>query len=254
VTETLNAVSSIQSTSNLFVSLDKAFKFAVKFDILAGQDVTVVLECVNFSAHVRILAPQALRLESEIFLFSALRGQLIVSTSRTSLQIVQVGGHVSVAGQLVLTSAHQVTLLSHFDVNGARKLTCFVVKASQFVSLAGKIAICGIVGFGGPSEFKLARICQLGQFGSPLLRFVQIVVGGLDAVVLVCVLTPLHVIQIFEVLNFVLVARSLLLQFGQFIRRVVVLLPQLVTVVVLLSHITLCGKDFGLASGDLLAG
>ena len=214
----------------------------------------MVLECVNFGAHVRILAPQALRLESKIFLFSALRGQLIVSTSCARLQIVQVGGHVPVAGQFVLTSAHQVTLLSHFDVNGAGKLTCFVVKASQFVSLAGKVAISSIVGFGGPSEFKLTRICQLGQFGSTLLRLVQIVVGGLDAVVLVCVLPPLHVIQIFEVLNFVLVTRSLLLQFGEFIGRVVVLLPQLVTVVVLLSHVALRRKDFGLASGNLLPG
>lgn len=252
--ETLNAVSSIQGTSNLFVSLDKAFKFCVKFDVLASQDVAVVLECINFSSNVRILAPQALRLESKIFLFSALRCQLIVGSSCSCLQVIQVCGHVPVASEFVLASAHQVTLLSHFDVNGTRKLTCFVIKARQFVSLASEVVTSSIIGFSGPSEFKLASIGQLGKFSGPLLCLVEIVIGGLDAVVLVRILSPLHVIQIFEVLNFVLVARSLLLQLGEFVSGVVVLEPQLMTVVVFLGHVSLGGKDFGFTSGDLLAG
>lgn len=151
VAETFNAISSIQSSPNLFVSLYKAFKFAVKFDILAGKYVAVVLECVNFGAHIRILTPQALRLEAQVFLFSALRTQLVVSASYTRLQIVQVGGHVPIASQLVFTSAHQVTLLSHFNVNGAGQLAGFVVQTRKFVSLTVKVTVGRIVGFCGSS-------------------------------------------------------------------------------------------------------
>ena len=54
VAERLDAVPPVQSHPNLLVRVHESLQLCVKFDVLAGQNVAVVLESVNFLAHVNI--------------------------------------------------------------------------------------------------------------------------------------------------------------------------------------------------------
>lgn len=54
VAERLDAVSPVQSHSNLLIRVHESLQLCVKLDVLAGQHVAVVLESVNFLAHVNI--------------------------------------------------------------------------------------------------------------------------------------------------------------------------------------------------------
>ena len=95
---------------------------------------------------------------------------------------------------------------------------------------------------------------MLGQFCGALLCLVEVVVGGLDATILVRVLSGLHSVEVLRPLNLLLVALALLLQLGQFVTGVVVLLAQRVATVGFLGAVALAGEDLGLAAADLLTG
>ena len=54
VSESLNAVSSVESSADLFISLDKSLKFCIKLNVLAGKNIAVVLEGIDLSSVVSV--------------------------------------------------------------------------------------------------------------------------------------------------------------------------------------------------------
>ena len=52
--EGLHAIPTVQSLSDLLVCVDETLKLAVQLDVLAGEHVAVVLESVDFGAHIGI--------------------------------------------------------------------------------------------------------------------------------------------------------------------------------------------------------
>lgn len=60
LTKIFNAVSSVQSVSNLLVRLHKALQLDVQVFVLVLQNSAVVLESVNFRSHVVVAALQRL--------------------------------------------------------------------------------------------------------------------------------------------------------------------------------------------------
>ena len=108
VAEVLDAVSSIESGTDLFVCVNETLELGVQFDVLAGEDVTVVLESVDFGPHVAVLSLHGLRRESKLILLSLPCIQVVLSGSALGFQVVQVGGEISVAGEFALGTAHQL--------------------------------------------------------------------------------------------------------------------------------------------------
>lgn len=104
-----------------------------------------------------------------------------------------------------------------------------------------------------PAQVKLSSVGNLGQLSSPLLGFEQVVVGGLDSVIRVAVLTLLKAVQTPELVNLLLVACPLLLELGKFKVGVVNFLLEAVALVRLLSDVPLGGENLSLAPIDLLS-
>ena len=95
---------------------------------------------------------------------------------------------------------------------------------------------------------------MLGELSGALLGLIEVVIGGLDATILVRVLSRLHSVQVLGPLDFFLVTLALLLKLSQFVTGVVVLLAKGMATITLLSNITLAGEDLSLAARDLLTG
>ena len=91
VAQRLNAVASVKRHSNLLVSVDEALQLRVQLDVLAGEDVAVVLEGVDFGAAITVLGGERLHLEAEIVLLTPLARQVVIRGPILGLKVVQVG-------------------------------------------------------------------------------------------------------------------------------------------------------------------
>ena len=54
VTQGLHSVPSVESGPNLLVSVYETLELGVEFDVLAGEDVAVVLKSIDFSSVVSV--------------------------------------------------------------------------------------------------------------------------------------------------------------------------------------------------------
>lgn len=99
VAESLNAVSSVERSTNLFICVNETLELGVQFDVLAGEDVAMVLKSVDFCSHVAVLSLHGLCCESKLILLTLCCIQVVVSGSTLGFQVVQVGGEISVAAQ-----------------------------------------------------------------------------------------------------------------------------------------------------------
>ena len=254
VTQGLDAVSAVQSVSDLLVRLHEALQLGVQLDVLAGEDVTVVLKGVHLGAQVTVLALHRLCGEAEVVLLASLRGQVVICGTTLGLEVVECGREISVAAKLAFRAANELRLFTHLEVERAAQLRGLVHVAGLIIAPTHEVCAGSLVGLSGAAELKLTRVSLLGQLRGTLLSLVQVVVSGLDAAVLVRVLPSLHGVEILGALNFILVAAALLLELGQFVTGVVNFFAEGVAAVGLLGDIALRGEDLGLATGDLLAG
>ena len=104
----LDAVPSVKRGSNLLIRVHETLELCVELDVLAGEDVTMVLERVDLSAHVYVVGLHGLRGEAEVVLLTLIRIQVVLGAPTLRLQVVQVGREVSVAGQFTLRAANQL--------------------------------------------------------------------------------------------------------------------------------------------------
>lgn len=102
VAECLNTVPSIECGADLFIRVNETLEFGVQFDVLAGEDVAMVLKSVDFSSHVAVLSLHGLCCESKLILLTLSYIQVVVSGSTLCFEVVQVGGEISIAGQFTL--------------------------------------------------------------------------------------------------------------------------------------------------------
>lgn len=253
VTQGLHSVPSVESGPNLLVSVDETLELGVEFDVLAGEDVAVVLKSVNFRAHVGILSLHGLRGETKLVLFTTVRGQVVVSSATLGLQVIEVGRKVSVAGQLTFRAANKLGLLGHLEVEGTGQLAGLVSVAGLFITGPHEIGGSRLVGFCCSAELELTSISLLCELSGMFLGLVKVVISGLNATILVSVLSRLHSVEVLGTLDLFLVTLALLLKLGQFVTGVVVLFTESVATVTLLGDITLAGEDFSLTAGDLFA-
>lgn len=88
VAQRLDAVPSVKRGSDLLISVDETLELRVELNVLAGEDVTMVLERVDFLAHVSILTLHRLRGETELVLFALIHIQVVFSGAALRLQVV----------------------------------------------------------------------------------------------------------------------------------------------------------------------
>ena len=92
---------------------------------------------------------------------------------------------------------------------------------------------------------------MLAKISSTLLGLVELVIGGLDAIVLITVFPSFHGVEVLGPGNFFLVTSPLLLELVEFVTGVVDFLAEGMATVGLLGAVTLCGEDLSLTTGDL---
>lgn len=93
----LDAVSPVECVADLLISLHEPFQFSVKFDVLTGKNIAVMLEGIDFSSEVSVGLRHRLCCKSEIILFASRNAEVIVSGASLSLNVVQVGGQALVS-------------------------------------------------------------------------------------------------------------------------------------------------------------
>jgi hypothetical protein len=168
--EVFNTVASVKGRSNLLVSLHEALQLQVKVLVLVLQHATVVLEGINFLAEVAVTALQALVRETEVVLFTARHSQVLVSSARFSLELVQVSSESAVAGKLSLGTVHEVALLVHLKVEGAGEVALVVVEAGELLTGSVQIVSGGFESLASAAEVKLAHISNFSEFSGALLE------------------------------------------------------------------------------------
>ena len=250
--QALDTLPPVQRYTDLLISRHEPLQFGIEFDVLTGENVAVMLEGVNFLAVVGILAAQVAILAAQIVLLAPRRSQTILSGSAFGLDVVKVGGVVAVAGQFPLRPTDQLGFLTHLEVQSSGILTLLVRVSRLLVPLPHQIRSSCLIGLRGPTKLELTGIRLLGEVGSSLLRFVQVIVSGLDSAILVTVLPGFEGIEVFRPLNFLLVFRSLVLQLGKLVRCVIVFFPESMSAVTFLGNIPLGSENFSLTSADLL--
>jgi hypothetical protein len=125
VTEVVNAISAIEGGSDLLISLNETFEFAVEVLVLVLENVAVVLKGVDFGSAIVVSMLEGLVGETEIVLFSAGNAKIFFAGTHFAFKGVEVSGECSVAGEFVLRSAYKVVLFSHFEVKSAREADLF---------------------------------------------------------------------------------------------------------------------------------
>ena len=120
--EVLDAVTSIEGGPDLLVRVHESLELAVELDVLAGEDVAVVLEGVDFATAVSVRGGEGLGLEAKIVLLAPSTGQVVVGGSVLRLDVVEVGSVVPVASKLTFRTSDEFSLLLHLKVEGAGQL------------------------------------------------------------------------------------------------------------------------------------
>ena len=254
VSESLDALASVQGLSDLLVGFNEPLKLLIQVFILVRQHVAVLVQCFDLSTHIVVSALSRLVLVAEVLLVASSTSQVLFSVAGLGLEVVQVSGEVSVAGKLGFGSAHQVGLLAHLKVKSTAQLGLFVLETSLLVTGAEEVVVGSVVGLTGAEELEFSGVGCLGELGGSLLSLVEIVVNGLNAAVLLGVLALLKAVKVSHAVNFFLVLGTLLLKLGQLVVQVVDVFAQGEAGVALLLDVTSGGENFTLSSGDLLTG
>ena len=92
----VHTVSSVEGAANLFIGVHKALKFSVKMSVLAVQNTTVVAKGLNLTMGIVVTSSECLVGEAEFFLLTSGYGKVVVSVAVHALQVVEVGGEISV--------------------------------------------------------------------------------------------------------------------------------------------------------------
>jgi hypothetical protein len=130
-------------------------------------------------------------------------------------------------------------------------LSAFFVVTGLIITGTHEISSRCFISLRGATKFKLTGISLLAKISSTLLGLIELVIGGLDAIVRITVFPGLHGVEVFGPGNFFLVTRPLLLELVKFVTGVVDLFAESVATVGLLCAVTLSGEDLSLATGNL---
>ena len=74
VAEGINAVTTVESNSNLLVCVNEALQLLVELNVLSSQYIAVMLESVNLPTHVNVLGSQRLGRETQVLLLASVAG------------------------------------------------------------------------------------------------------------------------------------------------------------------------------------
>jgi hypothetical protein len=71
VAESVNAVAAVESNSDLFIGVDETLELTVQLNVLASQNIAVVLKGVDLGAAVSILTVQRLCRKTKVVLLAS---------------------------------------------------------------------------------------------------------------------------------------------------------------------------------------
>jgi hypothetical protein len=254
VAEVFDAVSAVKRLSNLLVCLNEALELAVKFSVLSGQHVAVVLQGFNLSLAVVVATTHGLVGEAQVVLLSAGSAEALIGSSALSLQIIELSGSITIAGKLAFGSTHKIGFLLHFEVESTALLRLLVLSKVVLVSGSEQVSMSFLISFSGSPEIELLGISEFRKVSRLLLRLVKVVVRSLDSVVGVRVLALFHGVQTSELVDLFLVSLSLLFELSELVVSVVEVLGKSIAVITFLGNVSLGGENLSLTTVDLFSG
>jgi len=87
VTESFDTISSVESASDLLVSLDEAGQLAVEFSVLVGEYVAVGLERGDLTCAVSVTGFETLVAEAELLSLTSGNGQILFGVACLGLKV-----------------------------------------------------------------------------------------------------------------------------------------------------------------------
>lgn len=74
IAKSFDAISTVESHSNLLICINESLKLCVQLNILSGKNVTVMLKSIGLGTHVCVLTLQRLGGKTKIILLASLGG------------------------------------------------------------------------------------------------------------------------------------------------------------------------------------
>lgn len=186
--------------------MHKALQFVVQVSVLTVQHAAVVAKGFNLTSAVVVSYSHRLVGKSHFFLFAAGDTKTVVGISVLSFEVIQVGGHVSVAGELTFCSSSEVSLLGELGIKGPRLGSLFFLKSGLLVAAAMKVNSGAVVSFGGSSEVVVTSFSYFLHISSLFLGLIQRIICGLNSLGSFSVLALLEAVNVTEAVDFLLVA------------------------------------------------
>ena len=125
---------------------------------------------------------------------------------------------------------------------------------SLIISVTHQISASSFIVLSGPSQFKFAGISHFAKFSGSLLRLVEVVIHGLDSLILVCVFLSLHCIEVLETTNLFLITSTFFFQLTKICSTGIDFSAKRMAWISLLSDIFLSGKNLWFSSWNLFSG
>ena len=94
--QSFDAITPVKSLANLLVSINEALKLRVELNILASQHIAMVLESIDFLAHIGVLRLHRLCSEAQVVLLAPRDSHVVISPTILGFEVVECGSQVTV--------------------------------------------------------------------------------------------------------------------------------------------------------------
>lgn len=175
----------------------------VKVLVLTVKHAAVVLEGGDLSTTVVVAGGHRLVGETEFFLFASSDDEGVVGGALTSLQIVEVGGEVTVAAELSILSTLQIGFLGKLGIEVTAQVGLILLQTGLLTTSTTQVSLSAVVGFSGPAQFKGAGFSLLSQISGLFLCLIQLVVSRFDSGGSLGIFMLFEVVQISKSVNFI---------------------------------------------------
>jgi hypothetical protein len=250
----VNSVSSVESATNLLIGVHEALELSVEVSVLTVQNATVVTEGLNLTMGVIVTSSEGLVGETEFFLLTSGYSEVVVGIAMLALQVVEVGGEISVAAQLNFGPSGKVGLLGELSIELTSKFTLLLLETSLFISSTAQVSLRVVESLSSSAEVEVSGFSGLLEFSEFLLVLVERVISSFDSLGTIGVLSFLHGVHVSQSLDLLTVSGLLFSQVSKLVRKVIYVVSKCTASVSFLLAVTSGSVDLSFTTGDLLTG
>lgn len=253
VSELGNSVSSVESGSDLLVSLDESLQLSIKVFVLPLKDVAMWVKSIQFSFQILVSLHDITVTESHIFLFLSGYHQLVLDLSLSLFSLIQLSWEISVLRVFDFGLSLQVSFVGELAIQIALQSLRFNHKSWMVILGSLELCVSSIKGFVCSSKFKLFRISKFGQFVCSLLSLIEIIIDTLDSRIVVLAISLLGSDLVSDSVDFFLVFCLFLSHLGKLVLEIISVFSESVGLICLGTSLSGKRNAFLLSSTNLIS-